>query len=397
MSHLEQWISEFAKQAARGGTSLKHYPSLPWLQLTQLGFKLGSTRVSLQSSYRHVRFDLESWRPAGEDLDRLENFPADADGNALAKALQLLQSYKPTALSVSWQSGERSGAWVLRPDAPRQSYPAPHRRIDALMVHISWKPSAVSAYRSMERRHKHILDEYIKRTHFASRPILIQGRQAPSDLDLGHVQSRQHVVAAVMARPQEDALAVAPPIIYNPLQVTYNGSPIHTSEGVSPGLTGPSRVDHYVLSSDHNFERVTYDCADVNLSRKNLDHPELLVAYDALGGPSKFERVALKGTQAYLLPARRVGPTWMVRYSIRPYRASRLFCLPTQSKPGQGVLLPVQHGVCLAPLMLDDLPERSLIVAACPPQLQSEGLRLIEDQACQAWKAQLLEEAHRAL
>lgn len=392
-------MSDFAKQGCKGGAPLKQYPSLPWLQLTQMGLKGGATRVSLQTSYRHIRFDLENWHPQPGDLETLENFPQESDGNPLNKALQLLLAYKPTALSVAWQAGGKSGAWVLRTDSPRQSYPAPHRRVDALMVHISWKPNAVSAYRAMERRHKSILDEYLRRTHFAARPILVQGRQAPSDLDLAHVQSRQHIVAAVMARPQEESLAVAPPIIYNPLHVTYNGSPIHSNEGVSSGLTGPTRVDHYLLRSEINYPRVVHDCSDVNMSRKNLDHPELLVAYDANQGPGRFERVALEGTLACLLPARRVGPSWMVRYSIRPYRVTRLFCLPSQSKPGMGQLLPVRHGVCLAPVAVQGVPEKSLIVAVCPVQLSTDatGMKLLEDQACQQWVGQLVAEAQQNL
>ena len=395
MSHLEQWIIDFAKQASQTGPLLKQHPSLPWLQLTQFGFQSGATRASLQSSYRHFRFDLENWHPQAGDLDTLDKFPAQDSGNALNRALQLLMAYQPTALSVAWQSADRHGAWVLRGTDSRQSYPPPNRRVDTLMVHISWKPGAVSAYRAMEHRHKSIVEEYIRRTHFCVRPILIQGRQAPSDLDLGHVQSRQHTLLAVMARPQENALAVAPPIIYNPHQVTYNGSPIHSSEGVSAGLSGPSRVDHYWLRSEENFERVVYDCSDINHSRRNLDHPELLVAYDAMGGPGRFERVALKDTEESLLPARRVGPSWMVRYSIRPYRVSRLFCLPTQTKPGPGYLLPVHHGVCLEPQRVHGLPEKSLIVAVCPPQVEvaPSGLQIVANSACQDWKDQLIREA----
>jgi hypothetical protein len=398
VSHLEEWISDFVRQAGKGGSPLKQHPALPWIRLTQLGFQGGCTRVSLQTSYRHIRFDLENWHPQSGDLQMLDHFPAEASENPLGQALQLLLAYKPTALSVAWQAGETSGAWVLRGDAARQSYPAPHRRVDALMVHVSWKPNAVSAWRAMERRHKSILDEYLKRTCFAARPILLQGRQAPGDLELGHVQSRQHVVMAVIARPQEDSFAVAPPIIYNPMEVTYNGSPLHCGQ-VGSGLSGPTRVNHYYLKSEIHYERVVHDCSELTMSRKNLDHPDLLVAYDSNQAPGRFERVALAGTGSLLLPARRVGPSWMIRYSIRPYRVTRFFCLPTQEGTGPSRLVPIRHGVCLAPLPLQGLPKNSLILAVCPGPLRTDanGLQLIADEACQQWTDELLAEAREIL
>ena len=399
MSHLEHWIAEFARQGEVSSDApvklLKQHPSLPWLQLTQYGFSIGSTRVSLQTSYRHVRFDLESWQPKPADLEALQSFPANWEASPLGRALKLLLSYKPTALSLSWQAGEQSGAWVLRSGAPRQNFPPPQRRVDALMVHISWKPTAVSAWRNLEKRHQQMVEEYTRRTHFSSRPILMQGRMQSSDLDLGHIQSRPHLVSAVLAEPKEDAIACAPPIIFNPYEVEVNGQSIYSSTGVSEGLKGRSRVPRYRILSSQDFEKVCYDCAAYNLSRLNLEHSELLVAHDMRGAPGSFERVALRGTQAYLLPMRRVGPAWMVRYSIRPYRVSRLFCIPSEGPPlGEGQLLPVYHGVSLAPLVLTGIPQGTLVVATCPSNLTvgETGMRLVADEPLARWRQQLIQE-----
>ncbi|MBS2033462.1 hypothetical protein JST97_00625 [bacterium] len=395
MSHLEQWISEFAR---RGDVSLdaplkllKQHPSLPWLQLTQYGFAIGSTRVSMQSSFRHVRFDLENWHPKDVDLQVLQNFPGNWEDSALGRALKLLLHYKPTALSVSWQCQGAHGAWVLRAGAQRQSFQAPQRRVDSLMVHVSWKPAAVSAWRNLERRHIQLVNEYQRRTHFASRPILMQGRLQSSDLDLSLVQSRSHVVTGVLAEPGEDAIACAPPIIFNPYEVELNGQQIYSSAGVSEGLRGRSRVPSYRLHSHRTLEVARYDCAQFNLTRLNLEHPELLVAYDMRHAPNNFDRIALKGSGPYLLPMRRVGPAWMVRYSIRPYRAAQLVCVPSDAEPGEGYLLPVRHGVCLSPLRLNGVPKGTLVVAACPPSLNSDetGLQLVADDRLRKWCEQL--------
>ncbi len=395
---MEQWIAEFAR---RGDVSLdaplkllKQHPSLPWLQMTQYGLSVGSTRVSLQTSYRHVRFDLENWHPRGVDLEVLQNFPGNWEDSALGCAIKLLLHYKPTALSVSWQAGSESGAWVLRQGDLRQTYAAPQRRVDALMVHVSWKPAAVSAWRNLEKRHAALVDEYVKRTHFAPQPILLQGRVQSSDLDLSVVQSRNHLVTSVLAEPGEDALACAPPIIYNPYALELNGQKLYSSAGVSEGMRGRSRVPRYRLLSQRSFESVHYDCNEINLSRLNLEHPELLVAYDMQQAPKSFRRLALKGTQAYLLPLRRVGPAWMVRYSIRPYRVSRLFCVPVDAVPGDGYLLPVRFGVCLSPLLLSGVPQGTLVVATCPAGLSYDdsGLHLLPDQALSRWRDGILRE-----
>ncbi|MBN9416673.1 MAG: hypothetical protein J0I12_14605 [Candidatus Eremiobacteraeota bacterium] len=398
MSHLEQWIAEFAR---RGDVSLdaplkllKQHPSLPWLQLTQYGFAAGSTRVSLQTSFRHVRFDLENWHPEPVDLEILQNFPGNWEDSALGRALKLLLHYKPTALSISWQAGGQSGAWVMRAGAPRQTYTAPQRRVDALMVHVSWKPAAVSSWRTLEKRHAALLAEYVKRTHFAPQPILMQGRVQSSDLELSIVQSRSHLVTAVMAEPKDDAIACAPPIIYNPYEVELNGQSLYSSAQVSEGLRGRSRVARYRLLSERAFESVHYDCGEVNLSRLNLEHPELLVAYDMHEAPRSFRRLALRGTQAYLLPMRRVGPAWMVRYSIRPFRVSRLFCVPREARPGTGFLLPVHHGVCLSPIVLNGVAQGTLVVATCPNSLKYDdtGLQLQADPALSRWQEQIQRE-----
>ncbi len=398
MSHLEQWIAEFAR---RGDASLdaplkllKQHPSLPWLQLTQYGFSIGSTRVSLQSSYRHLRFDLENWHPQPTDLEMLRNFPGNWEDSALGRALKLLLHYKPTALSLSWQAGGQSGAWVMRSGAQRQTYPAPHRRVDALMVHVSWKPAAVSAWRNLEKRHAALMAEYVRRTHFAPQPILLQGRLQSSDLDLGIVQSRSHFVTTVLAEPKEDSIACAPPIIYNPFAVELNGQTIYTSANVSEGLRGHSRVPRYRLLSQRPFEAVHYECSEVNPSRLNLEHPELLVAYDMQEAPGTFKRLALKGTQPYLLPLRRVGPAWMVRYSIRPFRGARLICVPVDAKPGPGYLLPVHQGVCLSPIALAGVPKGTLVVAACPTGLSYDetGLQLVSDPVLSRWCEQIVRE-----
>lgn len=399
MSHLEHWIAEFARQGEVGLDApvklLKQHPSLPWLQLTQYGFSIGSTRVSLQTSYRHVRFDLESWQPKPIDLEVLQNFPGNWEDSPVGRALKLLLNYKPTALSISWQAGGQSGAWVMRSGAQRQIFAPPQRRVDSLMVHVSWKPTAVSAWRNLEKRHLQMVDEYTRRTHFSSRPILMQGRIQSSDLDLGHVQSRPHLVSAVLAEPKEEAIACAPPIIFNPYEVEVNGQSIYSSAGVSEGLKGRSRVSRYQIVSPRNFEKVCYDCAAYNLSRLNLEHSELLVAHDMRGAPGSFERVALRGTQAYLLPMRRVGPAWMVRYSIRPYRVSRLLCIPSEGpRQGEGHLLPVYHGVCLAPLSLVGVPQGTLVVAICPSNLSvgETGMRLVADEALSRWCHSLTQE-----
>jgi len=398
VSHLEKWIAEFRAQEPRPGSSLKVHPALPWLQLTRWGFAGGGSRVSLQSSYRHVRFDLENVRLSSDELASLENFPDHLGKGPLSRALQLLQAYKPTALSVSWQVQGKTGAWVSRAGS-RQSFPAPQRRTDSLMIHISWKPQSVSAWKGMERRNRAILDEYVKRTHFAPRPILLQGRPSSSDLELSHILSRPHNLMAVLAAPQQEALAAAPPIIYNPHQVFLNGQVIHSSEGVSQGLSGPARVSHYFLNAVQAFSTVNYDCSKLSLSRKNLDHNELLIAYDAHKGPEHFERVALQGTQAFLLPVRRVGPSWMVRYSVRPFRVARLYCVPQEARPGSGWLLPVHHGVSLDPVPLEGVPDKSLWVCVCPAGLEPDdaGLRLPEGPALQAWIQELREQARQLL
>ena len=398
MSHLEQWIAEFAR---RGDVSLdaplkllKQHPSLPWLQLTQYGFAAGSTRVSFQSSFRHVRFDLENWRPQPVDLEILQNFPGNWEDSALGRALKLLLSYKPTAMTISWQAGGQSGAWVMRSGAPRQTFTAPQRRVDALMVHVTWKPAAVSSWRNLEKRHAALVAEYAKRTHFAPQPILMQGRVQSSDLELSIVQSRSHLVAAVMAEPKEDAIACAPPIIYNPYSVELNGQSVYSSVDVSEGMRGRSRVPRYRLLSDRALEPVRYDCGEINLSRLNLEHPELLVAYDMQDAPRTFRRLALRGTQSYLLPMRRVGPAWMVRYSIRPFRVSRLFCVPGEATTGSGYLLPVHFGVCLSPIRLSGVPQGTLVVATCPASLRYDdtGLQVQSDAALNRWLEQVMRE-----
>lgn len=391
MSHLEQWIAEYARRGDVGLDSplklLKQHPSLPWLQLTQYGFSIGSTRVSMQTSFRHVRFDLESWQPKAIDLQVLQNFPGNWEDSALGSALKLLLHYKPTALSVAWQSQGQHGAWVLKSGAQRQNFQFPQRRVDSLMVHVSWKPAAVSAWRNLERRHLQIVDEYQRRTHFASRPILMQGRIQSSDLDLSLIQSRSQVVTSWLAETGEDSIACAPPIIFNPYEVELNGQKIYTSAGVSEGLRGRSRVPSYRLNAHRQFEVARYDCSEFNLSRLNLEHPEILVAYDMRRAPKNFDRIALKGSGAYLLPMRRVGPAWMVRYSIRPYRASQLICVPAEAESGEGYVLPVRHGICLTPLTLKDVPRGTLVVAACPNNLSSDevGLQLVADEALKNW------------
>lgn len=246
----------------------------------------------------------------------------------------------------------------------------------------------------MEKRHAALLAEYVKRTHFAPQPILMQGRVQSSDLELSIVQSRSHLVTAVMAEPKEDAIACAPPIIYNPNAVELNGRSLYSSGNISEGLRGRSRVPRYRLLSERAFESVQYDCGEVNLSRLNLEHPELLVAYDMHDAPRSFKRLALRGTQSYLLPMRRVGPAWMVRYSIRPFRVSRLFCVPPQAQPGTGFLLPVHYGVCLSPIALSGVPQGSLVVATCPANLKLDetGLQLQADPARARWQEQILRE-----
>lgn len=401
MSHLEQWIAEFAR---RGDVSLdaplrllKQHPSLPWLQLTQYGFAIGSTRVSMQTSYRHVRFDLENWHPKEIDLQVLQNFPGNWEDSAVGRALKLLLHYKPTAMSVSWQAQGQHGAWILRSGAQRQLFQAPQRRVDSLMVHVTWKPHAVSAWRNLERRHIQLVEEFQRRTHFASRPILMQGRIQSSDLDLSLIQSRLHLVTTVLAEPKEDSIACAPPIIFNPYEVELNGHSIYSSAGVSEGLRGRSRVPRYRLLAHRQFEVARYDCSEYNLSRLNLEHPELLVAYDMRRAPGNFDRIALKNSGPYLLPMRRVGPAWMVRYSIRPYRASRLTCVPSGAEEGEGFLLPVHHGICLTPLRLAGVPKETLVVAACPPNLTCDetGLQLVNDEALRIWRDQITQEVAR--
>lgn len=398
VSRLEQWIAEFARRGDVGLDAplrlLKQHPGLPWLQLTQYGFSIGSTRVSLQSSFRHLRFDLENWHPQPIDLEVLQNFPGNWEDSALGRALKLILHYKPTALSLSWQAGGQSGAWVLRSGSQRQTFSAPQRRVDALMVHVSWKPSAVSAWRNLEKRHASLVAEYIRRTHFASQPILMQGRIQASDLDLSVVQTCNHLVTAVLAEPKEDSVACAPPIIYNPYEVELNGQKVYSSLNVSEGLRGRSRVARYRLISQRSFETIHYDCNEMNLSRLNLEHPELLVAYDMQEAPKTFKRVALAGTQPYLLPLRRVGPAWMVRYSIRPFRVARLFCVPVDSRPGSGYLLPVHHGVCLSPIVLSGVPQDTLVVSTCPPGLNYDdtGLQLQSDSALARWRDQIIRE-----
>ncbi|MFN8610352.1 MAG: hypothetical protein U0931_22635 [Vulcanimicrobiota bacterium] len=401
MSHLEQWIAGFVR---RGEASLeaplkllKQHPSLPWLQLTQYGFAIGSTRVSMQTSFRHVRFDLENWHPSQTDLQILQNFPGNWEDSSLGRALKLLLQYKPTALSVSWQHEGQHGAWVLRSGAQRQNFQAPQRRVDSLMVHVSWKPAAVSSWRNLERRHSLLLDEYQRRTHFASRPILLQGRLQSSDLDLSLIQSRSHLVSSILAEPGEDSIACAPPIIFNPFEVELNGQSIYNSSGVSEGLRGRSRVPRYRLYAQRSFEVARYDCGEFNLSRLNLEHPELLVAYDMRRAPSNFDRIALKGSGGYLLPMRRVGPAWMVRYSIRPYRSTRLTCIPPGAEEGTGYILPVRHGICLSPLALAGVPKGTLVVAACPPSLKSDeiGLQLVVDERLKSWREQIRQDILR--
>ncbi len=398
MSHLEQWISEFARQ---GDVSLdaplkllKQHPSLPWLQLTQYGFAIGCTRISMQTSFRHVRFDLENWHPQPIDLEVLQNFPGNWEDSAVGRALKLILHYKPTALSLSWQAGGQSGAWVLRSGAQPQTFQAPQRRVDSLMVHVSWKPVAVSAWRNLEKRHAGLVAEYTRRTHFAPQPILMQGRVQSSDLDLSIVQSRNHLVTAVLAEPKDDSIACAPPIIYNPYEVELNGQRIYSSATVSEGLRGRSRVPRYRLLSPRPFEVAAHDCNEMNLSRLNLEHSELLVAYDMREAPQAFKRLSLVGTQPYLLPLRRVGPAWMVRYSIRPFRVARLFCVPAEGGAGHGYLLPVHHGVCLSPIVLNGVALGTLVVSTCPAGLSFDdtGLQLQPDSALTRWRDQLIRE-----
>lgn len=210
--------------------------------------------------------------------------------------------------------------------------------------------------------------------------------------------SALYKVATTWSRPswlsREDAFACAPPIIYNPYTLELNGQKLYSSVGVSEGMRGRSRVPRYRLLSPRSFETVRYDCNEINLSRLNLEHPELLVAYDMQQAPKSFQRLALKGTHSYLLPLRRVGPAWMVRYSIRPYRVSRLICVPLDSAPGDGYLLPVRYGVCLSPVLLSGVPEGTLVVATCPTGLSFDdsGLNLLPDQALSRWREAILRE-----
>jgi len=148
------------------------------------------------------------------------------------------------------------------------------------------------------------------------------------------------------------------------------------------------------LLSPRPFEVMVHDCNEMNLSRLNLEHSELLVAYDMHEAPKAFKRLSLVGTQAYLLPLRRVGPAWMVRYSIRPFRVARLFCVPAEGGSGHGYLLPVHHGVCLSPIVLNGVVPGTLVVSTCPAGLSFDdtGLQLQPDSALTRWRDQVIRE-----